>query len=170
MDVMMTVAVIAIMMAIAVPSARNSLDNMRLGSSSREVERELQTARMKAVASNRTMRLRFNCPSTGYFRIVELTNVSSVDADAERCDATKYGYPGPKDTNSSTPEFDGPLHTLPTTVTVSGSDLQFSPDGTTRTLSGSTVSPITGLVTITLTQDANTARISVNALGKIQLQ
>ena len=40
-------------------------------------------------------------------------------------------------------------------VTVSGSDLQFSPDGIARTVSGSTASAITGLVTITLTKDSS---------------
>jgi hypothetical protein len=63
------------------------------------------------------------------------------------------------------------VRTLPSLITVAGTDLQFAPDGTARTVSGTTVSPITGLVTITITKDnGSTARVSVNGLGKIQLQ
>ena len=40
----------------------NGVDGMRLGVSARDVERELQFARLKAVSTNRPMRIRFNAP------------------------------------------------------------------------------------------------------------
>ena len=44
------------------PQMLNGVDGMRLGVSARDVERELQFARLKAVSTNRPMRIRFNRP------------------------------------------------------------------------------------------------------------
>ena len=68
-----------------------------------EVERELQQARMLAVQTNQPMRMQFNCPSPGQYRVVELIGTSSVpaagDGAADRCALTSYPFPADQDKN-----------------------------------------------------------------------
>src|SRR5687767_8048917 len=71
-ELLLVVASIAIVSAMALPAITNMLPNMRVGMSARAVERTLQMARLKAVSSNRAIRVRFNCPAAGQFRMVEV--------------------------------------------------------------------------------------------------
>jgi hypothetical protein len=88
-DTLATIAIIATMAAIAAPQMIDGVDRMRLGMSARDVERELQFARLKSVSTNRPMRIRFNCPVAGQFRVVELIGTPRVplaaDGAANRC-------------------------------------------------------------------------------------
>src|SRR5687767_6870103 len=77
-DTIATLAVFATVAAIAVPLVTNSLEGQRLGMETRNVERELQSARLSAVAANRPIRMRFNCPSVGRYRRVELIGTVNV--------------------------------------------------------------------------------------------
>ena len=82
-DMVATIAIIATLAAVATPQMLNGVDGMRLGVSARDVERELQFARLKAVSTNRPMRIRFNRPVAGQFRVVELigTPINPLAAD-----------------------------------------------------------------------------------------
>ena len=71
-EVMMMSALIVIISGIGVALMRNVADGIKLGQAARQVERELQTARLKAVSSNQPMRVRFDCPVAKQYRIVEL--------------------------------------------------------------------------------------------------
>src|SRR3954454_4711501 len=92
-DLMMTVAVIATVAGVEVPQVNSSLDSMRLGMALRDVERELQFARLKAVSTSRPMRVRFDCPSAGKLRVVELIGTTSVpdinDTDTDTVGAVR---------------------------------------------------------------------------------
>jgi hypothetical protein len=143
---------------------------MRLSSALREVERELQTARLKSVATNRPMRVRFNCPASGQFRMVEITGDSTTDLDANRCDAVRFPYPGPKDSNPATPEVDGPVRTLRQTITLSGTDIQFTSRGTAEQVVSGTAQEIAVPIAITVTQGSKSLQVFVNGLGKINVQ
>jgi hypothetical protein len=63
---MVTILFLGILAAVAVPSFQAMALEMRLGQGAREVERELQTARLKAVTTNRPVRVRFNCPEPNH--------------------------------------------------------------------------------------------------------
>ena len=170
----MTVAVSSTIMGIAIPSAKNVVDRMRHGIATREVERTLQQARMKSVSANRPMQVRLNCPADGQFRMVERTDIASIDSDPNRCDEVLYPYPSPNDTDPLTPAQDGPGVLLHFSVAVAGSHVQFSPDGTAQELvaSGGTLvaQTISTPVTITLTKGTDASTVTINALGKIQIQ
>src|SRR5258705_544391 len=84
-DTMLTVAIVGTVAAIAVPSMNNVMDAQRLGIAAQAVQREMQLARLNSVATNRPIRVRFNCPSTGYYRRVEL--LGSVSAPNNGLDA-----------------------------------------------------------------------------------
>ena len=131
-DMVVTVAVIGIVAAIAVPQAADALDRMRLGMAERDVEREMQFARLKAVSANRPMRVRFDCPAPTQFRAVELIGTSAApdaaDADTTaagvaRCSETAYPYSptGADKSRLTRPNNDGPLRTLDATARTSSS-------------------------------------------------
>src|SRR6186997_2326703 len=121
-ELLVTVALIAIVAGIALPLLATVGDSIKLGQATRDVERELQTARLLAVSTNQPMRFRFDCPAAGQYRITELVGTPSVpaaaDAAANRCGLDLYPYPGNPDKNPMTrPNNDGPLRTLDATVT-----------------------------------------------------
>src|SRR5436305_3101607 len=60
-ELLVTCAIIGVAAAVATPGLITGLDNMRLGMSVRDADRELQYARLKAVAAAQPMRVRFNC-------------------------------------------------------------------------------------------------------------
>jgi len=178
-EMVIVTAIIAIIAGMAVPLLVNAANSIKLGQASREVERELQSARLLAVQTNQPMRLAFNCPSPGQYRIVELIGTSSVpaggDGAADRCAMTSYPYPADTDKNPLTrPNFDGPLRYLDPSVSFSVvTTIEFWPDGTAHTnTGGSNPWPVIGATgtTLTLTRSGKTKNITVNGLGKIQLQ
>jgi hypothetical protein len=136
------------------------------------VERELQTARLKAVSLNRPMRVRFNCPASGQFRLVEVIGIAGTDNSTTRCDQVQYPYPGPQDNDPTTPQADGPIQYLDqATVTGTNQIVEFRANGTAWTVSASgTVSAISGETSLTVTRKSKTKVVSVNALGKIRIQ
>src|SRR5262245_28803626 len=177
-DMMAVMSVIAIISAIAIPSMLAARDRIRLGQAAREVEREIQTAKSRAVAKSRAMRVRFNCPAAGEYRAVELIGTPAVpvaaDSAANRCSTDLYPYP-PTDLDPNThPNLHGPLRTLDSTVAFTVSQtIEFRSDGTAYHDPGGggafELIPVTG-VNIRVARDGLTRTITVNGLGKVQLQ
>ena len=176
------VTVFAIIAGMAVPALKDMADGMRLGQAAREVERELQTARLKAVSSSRPIRVRFNCPTAGKYRMVELIGTPTANAAADtglgRCN--EMAYPPRADNNPLTlPNHDGPLRSLHASVSFGATQtLEFWPDGSVHSdptgnppAAGSSWPLVpAGGTAITLTKSGTIKTITVNGLGKIQLQ
>lgn len=169
-EIMATLAVFSVLAAMAVPLTHDALEAHRVTIGARDVERELQTARIKAVTTNRPLRVRFNCPTTGQYRIVEVVGVAGTDSATNRCDAVAYPYPAADRNPATRPNFDGPIRFLDSRLTVAGSDLEFAPDGTTRQLVTGTPQPIGTTVTMTVAKGSTTRTVIVNGLGRIQIQ
>lgn len=176
-DIMVTITVMAIIMAGALPALINVADGMKLGQGQRDVYQEMQTARLIAVASNRPMRIRFNCPVAGQYRLTELIGSTAApdpnDTANDRCSDTKWTFPANDTDPTSRPNHDGPVRLLPTNVSFGTvSILEFWPDGTVHKQVG-TENPWTAVPTagtaITVTRNATVKQITVNGLGKIQL-
>lgn len=178
-DLVVTLAIMGTCAAIALPQLGNAVDGMRLGMSEREIERELQFARLKAVSVNRPMRVRFDCPSAGKVRVVELLGTSASpdanDADSytNRCSETAYPYrpTGADSSRLTRPNNDGAIRYMyPGTTFTAKKTLEFWPDGSVHADSGAgNPWPNIGLagVTITLSRKGKTKNIMVNSLGKI---
>jgi Tfp pilus assembly protein FimT len=152
---------------------RNVVDGMRLGASTRELERQLQDARLKAVSTNRRMRVRPNCPVAGQYRMVQVLGTAS-DVSVARCSESSYPY-NASNQNPVTKLQDGPVRRLYESVTATMDTgvaaLEFWSDGRVfKVDSAGARSDITTFVTLTLTKGVNTKRIIVNGLGKIQIQ
>jgi len=184
-DMLVAISVMAILVATAVPSLVNVADSMKLGQAQRDVNVELNQARLRAVSANRPIRVRFNCPTAGYYRRVELigsvnnpdTGDDSDSAGANRCALSHYPYPAADKDPLTRPNNDGPLQQLNSKVTfTSVQTLEFWPNGTVHVAPGapaaqpwpqlSSAAP----ANIVITQGATTRSISVNTLGKIQIQ
>lgn len=176
-DMLMAVTVVGIVAAMATPVMNDLVDGMRLGQGAREISNELQTARLKAVTSNRPIRVRFNCPVAGQYRMVELIGSpaapAAADTAANRCQDTVYPSP-PVDANPLTrPNHDGPVRRLPPNVTFGAiSTLEFWPDGSVHRqaaaeLPWDTVPPAG--TAITVVKAGKVKSITVNGVGKVQL-
>jgi prepilin-type N-terminal cleavage/methylation domain-containing protein len=182
-EMMMTVAVFAILAGAAVPQLADMNGAMRLRQAAREVERELQTARLRAVTANRPIRVRFNCPSAGQYRMVELIGTpgdpdgEDLDTDLSRC--SDYPYPAADQNRLTLPNHDGPVRELHPTIEFSSGaskTLEFWPDGsahqwtTAATEAPWDVVTTSGTaVTLVKTGTTQTASITVNGLGKVQI-
>jgi prepilin-type N-terminal cleavage/methylation domain-containing protein len=183
-EVLLVVALIATVGAMAIPLVLNTTAQIRLSAQARQVERELQSARMKAVRSNRAIRVRFNCPTTGQYRTVELLGTvqtpAADDDDARatvRCSYANYPYPDNDPEISAVPNNDGPIRQLDEGVGF-GSDVQtieFWPDGTAHIAAGGStpwaVIPDDAPLTVldVLHSSTMVTSIGVNGLGKITL-
>ena len=164
------VAVAATVMAMAVPTLTNVTEGSKLTAAAREVERELQAARLRAVSANRILRVRMNCPGNGFFRTVEFLGEAARDTASNRCLATAYPFPAPDDDLMTRPNHDGPVRTTPPGTTVSAAIVEFHPDGRARRVESNVAQEITTPVTITVTRRNRSRTITINGAGKIQLQ
>jgi len=172
-DMLIVIAVLGILAAVSVPSLSAVGQRMKLGQGQREVERELQTARLKAVTGNRRMRVRFNCPSVRTYRMVEVIGSAADDA-ANRCAETTYPAVPPDNNPLTKPNLDGPVRYLPQDVSFgSAAALEFAPDGTVKYLSGGNYvavpDPTGTAITLTKVGMPDVVRITVNRLGKVQV-
>ena len=184
-EVLLVVALLATVGAMTIPLVLNTTNQIRLQANARQVERELQGARMKAVRSNRAIRVRFNCPSTGQYRMVELLGTKQSPAtddddsrSAVRCGYSAYPFPDTSQEFFSIPNNDGPIQTLQDGIGF-GTDAQtveFWPDGTAHVAAGGTqpwpMIPDDGIgITVfdIMHQSTVVTSIGVNGLGKVTL-
>lgn len=168
-ELMLTVAVMGTIMAMAVPVMTDMSATAKLNEAVRTVEREFQGARLKAVSSNRVLRVRTNCPATGYIRTVEVLGTAD-DTASNRCLQSAFPFPPPDTELTTRPNLDGPVRVLPNTATVGSVVLQFSPDGTVMHVISDLPTTITTQVTVTVTRQGKSRSMTVNGIGKIQLQ
>ena len=169
-ELVLTVGIAATLAAIAVPALNAVSDATKLSNAAQQVERTLQTARMRAVSQNSPLRVRTNCPTTGYYRVTEVTG-TSADNSRSRCDISSYPWPASTDVSSTT-HLDGQLRQMINNATVSDQWLEFRPDGTARYVDPTTfaATPIATTVSVTVTRNGQSKTITINALGKVLLQ
>jgi hypothetical protein len=142
------------------------------------VEQELQHARHKAVTSNRPVRVRFNCPSPGHYRTVELIGrvaaPASADDEDARCSEAAFPYPAADSNPQTLPNHDGPARALPEGASFGHTQtLEFWPDGTVHAATADAspwpLVPVTGAM-ITVRSGDDVQVITVNGVGRIRLQ
>ncbi|MBA3295496.1 MAG: GspH/FimT family pseudopilin [Acidobacteria bacterium] len=168
-ELMLIVTIAGTIMAIALPVTTELTASTKLSEAARLVEREFQDARLRAVSSNRSLRVRTNCPAVGFVRSVEVLG-TAADAAADRC--LQSAYPFPADTDVMTrPNYDGPVRFIPNAATATTATIEFSPDGTARLVDAAGVAqPMAAEQTITVTRQSKSRTVMVNGAGKVQIQ
>lgn len=179
LDLMVVVTLIGIMSAVAIPLMTGAIDRMRLGQSAREVERALQMAKQRAIGKSRVIRVHFNCPRAQEYRAVELlgTPATPLAADTNvpnRCSLTAYPYPAADNDPVTRPNLDGAPGRLDSAVQFGAvQTIEFWPDGTAHYNNGGInpwpLIPTTG-INLTVVRGSKTSTISVNGIGRVQLQ
>ena len=115
------------------------------------------------------MRVRFNCPGPGQFRVVEVVGRQSIDSARDRCSATSYPFPDQQP--GVQPDADGRVMLLPQGAYFGDlHDLEITPRGR--------ITPLTGCpgcaqaappATVSLTNGYDTRTIAVSASGRVEL-
>jgi Tfp pilus assembly protein FimT len=170
LDTLVTIAIASILAAMALPVLTDVASSLRLGESARDVERVMQTARLKAVTASRPIRVHFNCPAVNEYRMTELIGTPSApdaaDTAANRCDPAVYPYPATDADPLTRPNDDGPVGFLSTGVSFgTTATLEFWPDGTVHMSDGTGALPWPSVPTA----GTSVKNITVNGLGKITL-
>ena len=172
-------SIVAAVVALSVPALSTGLDTMRLRTAVRDVERQLHEARIKAVQTNRPMRVVFNCPAPGRFRMVELLGTpaapDAADNGADRCSEARYPYPAPDQNPMTLPNHDGPVGRVHRSVSFTVAPvLEFWPDGTTHANLNGGASPWPAIppagITLTLTKGTRNRSLVINGFGRVQVR
>jgi type II secretory pathway pseudopilin PulG len=159
LELLVVVAFGLVVMAMAVPSIIEAQRQYTLNSATRMVAAELRQARFAAVAKNRPVMVRFDCPAAGQIRMVEVVTdpaFAAINADPDRCSETAYPFPDPDP--AVPPTIDGPVARLP-----AGTSLQTF---TNVTFDRSGRTP--GVQTIQVTNGFRTRTITVTQAGRVQ--
>ena len=159
-ELLVTVALVMIASAVAVPLLSGASRRSAGFAAQRGVAGQIRTARLSAVTGNKTMRVIFGCPAAGQYRVIEWTGTPAIDnlSGAVRC-----AYPWPDQDANALPSLDGPIMRLPEGISF----------GTTQNLEINTRGQIIQLsgclpVTIQVTDGSTTRQITASAAGRIQ--
>jgi Tfp pilus assembly protein FimT len=115
-EVVVVATVTMITVGLAAPSVLGAIETYKFNSDVQNVAATIRAARYTAVASNVRMRVRFNCPTTGQMRVVEVTGNAAIDDAADRCDLAAYPYPDADE--AVAPNNDGPVLAMGSSGTV----------------------------------------------------
>jgi prepilin-type N-terminal cleavage/methylation domain-containing protein len=168
-ELLIVVAVGMVVVGVAVPQVVEAMRQASLNTSVHSVAAAIRGARYSAVAKNRAVRVRFNCPAANQFRVVEVTGNAGIDQAADRCSEAVYPYPDPDDTVA--PNIDGQMLRLgEDTQFGAAQDIQIDTSGRVTKLTGcpacvSSAAP----ATIAVVNGNDTRTITVNASGQVQL-
>jgi prepilin-type N-terminal cleavage/methylation domain-containing protein len=167
-ELMLVVAVAGTLAAIAVPLTGEITATTKLNEATRLIEREFAEARLRAVSSNRSLRVRVNCPSAGFVRTVEVLG-TAADTATNRCQQSAYPFPADDDLMTR-PNYDGPVRVIPNEAAVTSVTYQFQPDGTVLNVVANVATAMAAEQTVTISRLSRSRTVKVNAAGKIKLQ
>lgn len=161
-------AVMVTLAAMAVPVYGDLAQSSRLNAATRDVERELQGARLKAVSSNRSLRVRLNCPAAGQYRTVEVLG-AGADGATNRCSDVSYPFPPADQDPFTRPNLDGPVRRVDLETALSSAVIEFRSNGTAWDASTGSAQLLNTL-DITVTRRGRTRTVNINGMGRIHLQ
>ena len=166
-ELLLVVAVGGTLSAVSVAAISGAMRRYRMNTATRTIAAEISAARFTAVAKNRTMRVRFNCPGPGQFRVVEVVGNAVIDNAADRCSETAYPYPDPNP--AVAPNADGPVFWMTQGATFGTlQDLQISTRGRVQPLTGCPACAVAAPpASIGLTNGYETQTITVSASGMV---
>lgn len=155
-ELLLVVALIVLIAATSVPVVVTAVERFTFNSAAQMVGAEIRATRYSAVAKNRSMVLRFNCPGPGDYRMVEFTGNAAIDGAGDRCSETAYPYPD--STPLAPPNADGPVRRLPLGVVFSQTQQPLSFNAAGRT---------PAVVTIPISNARQVRTITVSTSGRV---
>jgi type II secretory pathway pseudopilin PulG len=166
-EVMIVTGLVALAAAIAVPTIGATMRRYALTNAAQQVASVVRSARYTAVSKNKVVRVRFNCPESGQFRLIEVTANNTIDQAADRCSNATYPYPDPDP--AAAPNVDGPvLVTPPDTEFDSATDIEISEQGRLTTLTGCPMCVSGGgSALIVLGNGSESQTVTVGATGQV---
>jgi prepilin-type N-terminal cleavage/methylation domain-containing protein len=167
-EVLVVIALIAILAGMTGPTIAAGMRRYEVISAAQQLASTIRSARYQAVAKNRTLRVRFNCPAVGQYRLVEFIG-TAADSAADRCTTAAYPYPDPD--ASALPNLDGPVQFLPQNMQFGAfSDLQIDTNGRIARLTGCPACAVAASpATIVVSNSYGSSTISVSASGQVTL-
>lgn len=90
-ELLIVVALIGIMSAIGIPTMMEATRRNAVWSASELIGSQIRQARLKAISRNLSFRVRFDCPSAGQFRVLQVTGDATIDDAVNRC-STQQTY------------------------------------------------------------------------------
>jgi prepilin-type N-terminal cleavage/methylation domain-containing protein len=158
-ELIVTTALISVATGMGAPLLSGAAGRSRSYSAMHDIAGQIRTARLAAVSTNRAMRIMFNCPGPGQYRVIEITGLAAIDNDANRC-----VYPWPDPDPGNLPDNDGPVMLLPQGIDfVATQDLQIDAFGQITPLAGGMPAQIG------VTDGTFARQITVSTAGRIQL-
>ena len=168
-ELLIVVAVAGVLVGVSVPPVSSAMQRYALNTARQTVAAEIRLARFRAVSTNRTVRIRFNCPGPAQLRIVEVVDDPAVDAASDRC--SESSFPFPDNDPSAAPNVDGRIVWLPRGAQFGAiQDLEFTPRGRATPLSGCpNCATATPPAAVSLTNGSDTQTIAISASGRVEL-
>jgi prepilin-type N-terminal cleavage/methylation domain-containing protein len=93
-EVLITVGMIGVVTAISLPVFMESNARSNLWSGAERVGAAIRQARLKAISTNTSFRVAFDCPAANEVRTLIMTGDVAIDNDAGRCNTTRAGDSG----------------------------------------------------------------------------
>jgi prepilin-type N-terminal cleavage/methylation domain-containing protein len=132
-ELLVVMGLIGVISAIAIPGIVESTRRNAVWTASELIGSQVRQARLKAISRNMSFRVRFDCPSVGQFRVLQVTGTPGVDNAINRCylyqaydsgvlampSNVNYGTTPPTLTVNSRGVFSPSTGSLPSTITVS---------------------------------------------------
>ena len=157
-DLLVVLGMVGVLAGVAAPLMSGAFRRSVSMGAGRHIAGQIRSARLAAVTANRPMRVRFNCPAAGQYRVLEVTGDGAIDNDANRC-----SYPYPDTDPNAAPNLDGPIMYLPDGITFSATqDLQISTAGLITPMTGGTPAQIG------VTDGLFARQLTVSTAGRIQ--
>lgn len=93
-ELLVVLGLAAIMSGVAIPVFVESTNRNRVWTAAELIGANVRQARLKAISSNTSYRVRFDCPATGVFRVLRVTGDPVVDDAGDRCTTLEDGDSG----------------------------------------------------------------------------
>jgi len=93
-EVLITVGLIGVVTAISVPVFIESNSRSNLWSGAERIGAAVRQARLRAISTNTSFRVAFDCPGANQLRTLIITGDAAIDNAAGRCNSTLAGDSG----------------------------------------------------------------------------
>lgn len=153
-ELLVVMALITILGGIAIPSLTGSTNRNSVWTASEQIGSQIRQARLKAISRNMRFRIRFDCPSVGQYRVLQVTGDAGIDSAADRC--------------STSQQYDSGVYTMPPNVSYTNPPplLEVNSRGVYSSSLG-----IPTVITVTYSGSGTTSRaLTMSATGQISFE